>query len=366
MNHQRVTIEQIGEFDEIVDVRTPLEFAEDHVPGAINAPVLSNEERVIVGTMYRNAPFDATRVGAALAARNIARHLDTTFADRPRNWRPLIYCWRGGKRSGSMTAMFNMIGWRARQLEGGYKAYRHTVVEALGSLPGAFRYIVLAGPTGSGKTRLLKALGAAGAQTLDLEGVAAHRGSLLGALPTRAQPTQKSFDTALVQTLRTFDAAQPVFVEAESRRIGAITLPVALVGHIRGAPCVVVDVAREERVALLLEEYGHLLADRAYFREQLVKLTPLHGRERIENWCGLLDADRRAELSEALIAEHYDPAYTRSTRRHYPKLAKSLHFAFQPMTGDTLAQARALLEQLQESSHAGEPTASEAEAPRAV
>ncbi|CAG9245114.1 Selenophosphate-dependent tRNA 2-selenouridine synthase [Paraburkholderia unamae] len=364
MNHQRVTIEQIGEFDEIIDVRTPLEFAEDHVPGAINAPVLSNEERVIVGTMYKESPFDATRVGAALAARNIAKHLDTIFADRPRNWRPLIYCWRGGKRSGSMTAMFNMIGWRARQLEGGYKAYRHTVVEALGSLPAAFRYLVLAGPTGSGKTRLLKALGAAGAQILDLEGLAAHRGSLLGALPTRAQPAQKSFDTALVQTLRAFDPAQPVFVEAESRRIGAITLPVALVEQIHDAPCIVVEVAREERVALLLEEYGHLLADHEYFREQLVKLTPLHGRERIQNWCRLLDEGGRAELSEALIAEHYDPAYTRSTRRHYPKLAKSLHFAFQPMTGDTTAQAQTLLGQLRDMPDTGEAQDSEAEAPR--
>ncbi|WP_343674051.1 tRNA 2-selenouridine(34) synthase MnmH [Paraburkholderia heleia] len=366
MNHQRVTIEQIGEFDEIVDVRTPLEFAEDHIPGAINAPVLSNEERVIVGTMYKESPFEATRVGAALAAHNIARHLETTFADRPRNWRPLIYCWRGGKRSGSMTAMFNMIGWRARQLEGGYKAYRHTVIESLRTLPGEFLYIVLAGPTGSGKTRLLKALGVAGAQILDLEGLAAHRGSLLGALPTRSQPSQKSFDTALVQTLRTFDAAQPVFVEAESRRIGAITLPVALVEALHGAACVVVAVERDERVALLLEEYGHLLDDHAHLREQLMKLTPLHGRERIERWCRMLDEDCRAELSEVLIAEHYDPAYMRSTRRHYPKLAKSLHFTFQPMTGDVLHQARALLAQLQDMSHAGEPVDGAAEAPRAV
>jgi tRNA 2-selenouridine synthase len=366
LNHQRVTIEQIGEFDEIIDVRTPLEFAEDHVPGAINAPVLSNEERVIVGTMYKDSPFEATRVGAALAAHNIARHLETTFADRPRNWRPLIYCWRGGKRSGSMTAMFNMIGWRARQLEGGYKAYRHTVVDALGSLPRAFRYIVLAGPTGSGKTRLLKALGAVGAQILDLEGLAAHRGSLLGALPTRSQPSQKSFDTALVQTLHALDAEQPVFVEAESRRIGAITLPVSLVEQLHDAACIVVEVKREERVALLLEEYGHLLDDQAYFREQLVKLTPLHGRERIERWCRMLDQGCRAELSEALIAEHYDPAYTRSTRRHYPKLAKSLHFAFEPMTGDAPTQARALLAKLQTMSAASEPVDSEAEAPRAV
>ncbi|MBN3857308.1 tRNA 2-selenouridine(34) synthase MnmH [Paraburkholderia sp. Ac-20340] len=347
MNHQRVTLSQLGEFDEVVDVRTPLEFAEDHVPGAINAPVLSNEERVIVGTLYKQSPFDATRVGAALAARNIAKHLDTTFADRPRNWRPLIYCWRGGKRSGSMTAMFNMIGWRARQLEGGYKAYRGSVLEALDALPKQYRYIVLTGPTGSGKTRLLHALGQAGAQTLDLEALAAHRGSLLGALPSRAQPPQKAFDTSLVQQFHAFDAARPVFVEAESRRIGAITLPITLVEGLHGAPCVVVQVAQEERVALLLEEYGHLLAEREYFREQLLKLTPLHGRERIASWCQLLDEDRRAELSEALVTQHYDPAYTRSTRKHFAALERSPRFTFHPMSADPLDEARALLAQLE-------------------
>jgi len=354
LNHQRATIEQLNEFDEIVDVRTPLEYAEDHVPGAINAPVLSNEERVIVGTLYKDSPFEATRVGAAIAARNIARHLDTTFADRPRNWRPLIYCWRGGKRSGSMTAMFNMIGWRARQLEGGYKTYRNAVLEALGTLPGLLRYVVLAGPTGSGKTRLLQALGRAGAQTIDLEALAAHRGSLLGALPARAQPSQKSFDTALVQQLRALDPAQPVFVEAESRRIGAITLPVALVDGIHGARCVVVEVAREERVALLLEEYGHLLGDPPYFREQLLKLTPLHGRERVESWCRLLEEGRYAELSGVLVTEHYDPAYARSTRKHYPTLSASLRFVFHPMTGDPVDEARALLAQLHGEDWLGE------------
>lgn len=122
MNLLPAPLEQLADFDEIVDVRTPLEYAEDHIPGALNAPVLSNEERVIIGTMYNQvSPFEATRLGAAMVARNIAQHLETTFAERPRNWRPLVYCWRGGKRSASMTIMLNMIGWRARQLEGGYK-----------------------------------------------------------------------------------------------------------------------------------------------------------------------------------------------------------------------------------------------------
>ena len=181
MKNLLVPLDRLADFDEIIDVRTPLEFTDDHIPGALNAPVLSNEERVRIGTMYKQvSPFEAARVGAALVARNIAQYLDTVFAARPRNWRPLIYCWRGGTRSGSMTTMFNMIGWQARQLEGGYKTYRRATIETLERLPAAFRYIALTGPTGSGKTRLLHALSVAGAQTLDLEQLAAHRGSLLG------------------------------------------------------------------------------------------------------------------------------------------------------------------------------------------
>ncbi|AIO67126.1 tRNA 2-selenouridine(34) synthase MnmH [Burkholderia oklahomensis] len=344
MNLQPVSLDQIDDFDEIVDVRTPLEYAEDHIPGALNAPVLSNEERVIVGTMYKQvSPFEATRVGAAMVARNIAAHLDTTFADRPRNWRPLVYCWRGGKRSGSMTVWFNMIGWRARQLDGGYKSYRRSVVDALGQLPSEFRYVVLTGNTGSGKTRLLHALAQAGAQTLDLEALAAHRGSLLGALPSGEQPSQKAFDTALVGALRGFDREQPVFIEAESRRIGAITLPLALLTGMRAADCVNVETERDERVALLLQDYGHLFDQAAFFKIQLEKLVPMHGHARIRKWHEMLDEGRRGELFEALVDVHYDPAYTRSSRAHFVRLPQAEHFPFRPTASDVVEQAKALL-----------------------
>ncbi|CAJ2833250.1 tRNA 2-selenouridine synthase [Burkholderia pseudomallei] len=347
MNLQPAALAQIDDFDEIVDVRTPLEYAEDHIPGALNAPVLSNEERVIVGTMYKQvSPFEATRVGAAMVARNIAAHLDTTFADRPRNWRPLIYCWRGGKRSGSMTVWFNMIGWRARQLDGGYKTYRRSIVDALGELPAGFRYVVLAGHTGSGKTRLLHALARAGAQTLDLEALAAHRGSLLGALPSGEQPSQKAFDTALVSALRGFEHDRPVFIEAESRRIGAITLPLALLAGMHAADCVKVETARDERVELLLQDYGHLFDQPAFFKIQLEKLVPLHGHARIRKWHAMLDEGRRGELFEELVDVHYDPAYTRSSGAHFARLPQAERFAFRPTARDVVEQARALLAHL--------------------
>ncbi|WP_050452458.1 tRNA 2-selenouridine(34) synthase MnmH [Candidatus Burkholderia verschuerenii] len=353
MKNLLAPLDRLADFDEIVDVHTPLEFAEDHIPGAINAPVLSNEERVIVGTMYKQvSPFEATRVGAAMAAHNIAHHLDTLFAGKPRNWRPLIYCWRGGKRSGSMTTMMNMIGWQARQLEGGYKTYRRDVLDQLTTLPRRFRYVVLVGHTGSGKTRLLHALGAAGAQVLDLEGIAAHRGSLLGGVPGHAQPSQKAFDSALVAELARFDAARLVFAEAEGRRIGSITTPDALLHSLHTAACVEVAARREDRIAFLLQDYGHLFDDPAFFKAQLSKLVGLHSRERVAQWHRLIDDDKRAELSGELIDRHYDPAYARSSRELYTNLPRATPMLFRPNDADSLDQARALLAQLDETSPA--------------
>jgi tRNA 2-selenouridine synthase len=342
------TLDQLGDFNEIVDVRTPLEFAEDHIPGAINAAVLSNEERVIVGTMYKQvSPFEATRVGAAMVARNIARHLETTFADRPRNWRPLVYCWRGGKRSGSVTVLFNMIGWQARQLDGGYKTYRRATLDTLEHLPAAFRYIALTGPTGSGKTHLLHALGEAGVQILDLEKLAAHRGSLLGALPGEPQPSQKSFDTALVAALRALDPAKPVFVEAESRRIGSISLPAALLNTFHRGECVEVETSREDRAAFLLHDYAHLFDDPETFKQQLSKLIGLHSRECVAGWRRLIDEAKSAELARELIDLHYDPAYARSSREHFTGLPHATRIVFRPNDPDRVEQARSLLAQLE-------------------
>ncbi|MEB2507553.1 tRNA 2-selenouridine(34) synthase MnmH, partial [Burkholderia anthinoferrum] len=347
MKNLIVTLDRAGEFDEIIDVRTPLEFAEDHIPGALNAPVLGNEERVLVGTMYRQvSPYEATRVGAAMVARNIARHLDTTFADRPRNWRPLIYCWRGGKRSGSMTTWFNLIGWKARQLDGGYKAYRRSVCATLDSLPTRFRYIALVGHTGCGKTRLLNALGDVGAQTLDLEALACHRGSLLGALPGKPQPAQKGFDSGLVEALGRFDPQWPVFVESESRRIGLVQLPIALIEAFHAGPWVQVEAAHDERIAFLLDDYAHLFDAPDAFKAQLHRLIGLHSREAVTRWKGLIDAGARAELFTELIDRHYDPAYARTYRATYNKPNRVLTFTFRPNAADVHDQARTLLAEL--------------------
>lgn len=302
-------LDRLADFDEIIDVRSPAEFALDHIPGATTAPVLNNEERARIGTLHaEDSAFAAKRAGAALVAANLARHLQTLFADRPRAWHPLVYCWRGGQRSGAMVEVFRRIGWHAEQLEGGYRAYRRRVVTDLGSLPSALTFRIVCGVTGSGKSRLLRALRRVGAQVLDLEELACHRGSVLGELPGQDQPSQKMFDSLVRSQLLGFDLSRPVLVEAESKKIGVLQVPDALMAAMRAAPCLRVELAIEHRVALLKDEYAHFLDDMEALGAQLDCLTALHGQARIAHWKAL--GERRAwdELVAALLAEHYDPA----------------------------------------------------------
>jgi tRNA 2-selenouridine synthase len=303
-----------GGFDTIIDTRSPAEFAEDHVPGAVNCPVLDNEERARVGTIYKQvSPFEAKRIGAALVARNIASHLEEKLKDKNRNWKPLVYCWRGGKRSGAMAHILRDIGWDARTLEGGYKAYRRWVLEQLARTPYGLRFRVVCGPTGSGKSLLLQALARAGAQVLDLEDLAAHRGSVLGNLPGRPQPSQKMFESLVLQALLSFESTREIFVEAESKKIGQLQVPDVLIHQMRGSPCLRLQASLETRVALLMQEYRHFLEDRALLDAQLDCLVSLHGRARIAEWKALATDD----LVRRLLEEHYDPAYQRSIHRNY-------------------------------------------------
>lgn len=342
----RCGLDALAQFDDIIDVRSPAEYADDHIPGAISAPVLDNEERALIGTIYaKESPFKATRLGAAIVARHIADYLETLFADRPRGWQPLVYCWRGGKRSGAMTSWLNQIGWRARQLDGGYKTWRRHVIDGLAAWPAGLDCIILAGPTGSGKTRLLRSLAQVGAQVLDLEGLACHRGSLLGDLPDQSQPSQRGFETVLHQAIRALDPSRPVFVEAESRRIGRLSLPDALLQAMRAGHCVRVQAAMPQRIAFLLQDYRHLFDAPDDFKQKLEQLLGLHSRQTIVEWQTLIDDDRRAELFEALVERHYDPAYRRSSHSNYEGLANADTFSYDPTADDGGAQARALMAQ---------------------
>ncbi len=309
-------------FDAVLDVRSPAEFAEDHVPGAISCPVLDNEERARVGTIYKQvSPFAAKKLGAALVARNISFHIENSFDEKSKTWRPLVYCWRGGKRSGAMAHVLREVGWEARTLEGGYKAYRRYVVESLASLPEKFTFKVIHGVTGSGKSRMLRTLRAAGAQVLDLEELAAHRGSVLGTLPERPQPSQKSFESFLLKELQNLNPLKPVYVEGESRKIGQLQIPEALIHRMRASTCLLVEASLETRVALLMDEYRHFFTDLAMLNTQLDCLAGLHGRERVGEWKALAAAGEWPALVARLLQEHYDPAYRRSAAHNFPRLA---------------------------------------------
>ncbi|SPE29967.1 tRNA 2-selenouridine synthase [Burkholderiales bacterium] len=310
------TVDQLAEYDALIDVRSPAEFAQDHIPGAVNLPVLDDEQRARVGTMYQQvSPFAARRLGAAWVARNIAGHLENDFQKYPKHWKPLVYCWRGGQRSAAMVIVLSEVGWAARQLHGGYKAFRQRVIADLEKLPAKYRFVVLQGPTGSGKTALLEALTATGGQVLNLEALARHRGSVLGA-PVPAgeadpQPGQRAFETQIWQVLRNCDPERPVYVESESRRIGKLSIPTALFETLIGSPCLRIAAPLQARVRHLLERYEDIYCHPQWLRTRLEFFVVQHGRKAVEQWQRLVDAGQWGELAEAIVRAHYDPAYRR-------------------------------------------------------
>ena len=334
---------ELDGFDTIIDARSESEYALDHIPGAINCPVLNDEERVRVGTLYKQVgAFEAKKLGAPLVAANIARHIEALFADKPRDWKPLVYCWRGGNRSGSLAHILAKIGWPVVQLDGGYKAYRAHVAAALEQAPAAdFR--VVCGTTGSGKSRLLETLARVGAQVLDLERLAAHRGSVLGHLPHEPQPTQKMFESQMWDQLRRFDPSRPVFVESESKKVGNLRVPDAVMERMRASPCIALTLSRPNRVRLLMEDYTHFCADPAALNAQLEHLVQLHGRARIDAWHEMANSGRMAELVDQLLVEHYDPAYLRSIDRNFAQYPQAQAVELNDIApGDFEALAKAL------------------------
>jgi len=309
-------------FDAVIDVRTGAEFAVDHLPGALNLPVLDEAERALVGTIYtKESRFRARRIGAALIARNIARHLEEGLADRPPAWRPLIYCWRGGQRSGAMATILDQIGWRVAVVTGGYRTWRRRVQKALYDGELTRRMVLLDGDTGSGKTAILARLGERGVQTLDLEALAAHRGSLFGGLRDEPQPSQKLFESRLLARLEALDPETVTVVEAESSKIGERMIPPALWRAMSAARRIEVSAPLVARAAFVAREYGVTARDRSAVAEILARLPGRHGRKRIGEWLTRLDGGDVTGFAEALMEGHYDPAYRRG-RPDGPPIAR--------------------------------------------
>jgi tRNA 2-selenouridine synthase len=349
MTKDAVNVAELQEFDDIVDVRSPSEFSLDHIPGAINCPVLDDDERARVGTIHaQESAFTAKKIGATLVARNIAKHIDSEFATRPKIWRPLIYCWRGGQRSASMTIVLRQIGWDARKLAGGYKAYRRHVVAEIDKRVPHLPFRVLCGLTGAGKSAVLRALEQRHAQVLDLEKLAAHRGSVLGNLPEGPQPGQKMFESRIWDALCGFNPSEPVYVEAESSRIGNLRVPDSLIGVMRQSPCILLDATTSARVALLLREYVHFVRTPSELFAKLDCLTGLHGRKRIDRWKNLASTHDWDVFVRELLEDHYDPAYRKSTLANYPQLAQAMHFRINQGTQEEIA---ALAQELLDRPH---------------
>lgn len=301
-------------FDTLVDARSPSEFTLDHIPGAINLPSLFDDEREKVGTTYvQNSPFEARKIGAALLARNAADHVEQHMADHDGSWRPLLYCWRGGQRSGAFATILKQIGWRADTLDNGYMQWRRLVKTALYDNPVSHPLVLLDGNTGTGKTAILSKLSSMGIQTIDLEQMAGHRGSLLGAMH-HAQPSQKWFETQLASTFATLDPNRPTVIEAESAKIGKINVPKQVWKAMQAAPRILISAPSAERAKFLAKTYSDIASDPAELARRLAPLRMLRGNTTIDHWLTLIQAGDLQDAATAMIADHYDPAYTKARK----------------------------------------------------
>ena len=308
---------QPEQYDMVIDVRSPSEFADDHIEGSVNLPALSDEERAVVGTLYKQtSAFAARRTGASIMSRNIAHHLETILQDKPAGFRPLIYCWRGGQRSRAFGIVLSEIGWSTYLLEGGYKAYRRDVLDKIKSLPEQLQLIIISGRTGSGKTELLKTLHQKQQQILDLEDLAVHRGSLLGQIPGQPQPRQRLFESRLTRKLLQFDSGKPVFVESESSRIGNLQIPAPLWRVMKKAPLVALDVPVSARAAYLVSVYERLTTDSSDLSILIDGMVRRHGFKITNSWRDLMKQKNWQGLAQSLLTTHYDPAYDQSVSRH--------------------------------------------------
>lgn len=337
-------LRQHPNFDAIIDARSEAEFALDHVPAAMNWPSLNNAQRHLVGTLYKQvSPFEAQKHGAALVARNVAELIERELMDKPKHWRPLIYCWRGGKRSGAMAHILDQVGFKVSLLAGGYKAYRHAVLADLPLQVARLDFRVICGPTGCGKTRLLHALARAGGQVLDLEALAQHRSSVLGAWPDQSQPSAKMFDSRIWYALQAFDPARPVWVESESKKVGNLAIPDSLMQAMRASPCVHLQLPDAERVGLLMEDYAYLTTALDPLRERLSTLAELRGRATVAHWHALIASGDFSALVMDLLKRHYDPGYASSTQRNFTRFDQALPLILADRQPASMAAAAASL-----------------------
>ncbi len=322
----------------LIDVRSPAEFARGHIPGAGNIPLLDDDERHEVGKKYvQTGREEAIELGLELVGPKmalLAQAAKKLTTDKQRG----VYCWRGGMRSEKMAWLFELSGLQCTVLDGGYKAYRKRIMADFERME---QLILIQGPTGSGKTEILKALGDSGQQVIDLEALAHHRGSAFGHLGQPEQPTSQQFQNDIHAAMRDFDLSQPVFIEAESANIGKVSLPDPLWAKMKQSPVIHIDIARPARFDHLMEMYGHFPVD--MLLESVRRIAGHLGGRRL---AAVTDMLERGAVDEAVaeVLDYYDTSYERSRKHHLKEIIFTYHSTrFAPEEA-----ARAIVEKLTE------------------
>lgn len=323
--HKKIKKWENKTFDTIIDVRSPLEYEEDHIIGSINCPVLNDQERIIVGTIYKKeSTFKAKIIGSSLTARNIAKHIEEKFINQQGSWQPLIYCWRGGQRSKAFSIILSEVGWRTCQLEGGYKKYRNEVINFLNRIGSKLKIILISGKTGSAKTKILQNIKLQGGQILDLENLANHKGSLLGKIPGLKQPSQKLFESKLYHQIKQLDLRKNVYIEAESSKIGNIHIPKTIWAKMIISPRIEIEADLELRSSFLLKDYRYMCENPELIKPIIYGLENRLSKKLINDWLELITKKLWLDLTKSFLENHYDPSYSSNTIKNDRKVIKKI------------------------------------------
>lgn len=339
---KRFLADQISEMRStrmVLDVRTPSEFAQGHIPGALNLPLFSDAERAEVGTLYKQvSPEQAFLKGLEFAGARMRQYVEQAMQLAPER-RIALHCWRGGQRSGSMAWLLETAGFDVVTLQGGYKAWRAYALEQLATSP--IRIIVLGGKTGSGKTRILRALQQAGQQILDLEALAHHKGSAFGAIGEQPQPSFEQFSNNLYDAMAQLDPSSPVWVESESKAIGKVQIPGEWWQRICAAPMIEVEISFEQRIRHLMEVYADFPQEQlaASFERIAKRIGGLNVKLALEAL-----TDHRYEDAAAIALAYYDKTY----RHSLDAMNKGRHFQISPPELNPAAIAAQLIDFIQQ------------------